>query len=84
MEQEIEVLLKYEEADFNKRLHLFLEFPDLRRAFQEIDLKDLAVQRVFRSLSGQRNKGKHSRLLSFLGRITDIETWCNLLRPFPV
>jgi hypothetical protein len=46
-----------------KRLYLFLQFPDLRWAFQEIELRDL----------GEHNKGKHSRLLSLLSRIIEIK-----------
>ena len=74
MEQEIEILMQYEKADFNKRLHLFLEFPDLRRAFQEMDLKDLVVHRASKSLGEQHKMGKWFQLLSFIGRIKGIET----------
>ena len=84
MEQEIEILIRYGEAGMNKRLNLFLQFPDLRWAFQEIEHKDLAAQMASRSLSEQHNKGKCPRLLSLLGRIIGIETDCNLLRTFPV
>ncbi len=31
------ILAEYREADLNKKLHLFLEFADLRKDFQEID-----------------------------------------------
>jgi len=84
VEEKIEILIQYGEADKNKRLHLFLQFPDLRRDFQEIERKDLAAQMAFRSLGEQHNKRKCSRLLSLLSRIIDIETCCNLLRAFPV
>ena len=30
MEREIDILIQYGEADINKKLHLFLQFPDLR------------------------------------------------------
>jgi len=62
MEQEMEILIRYGEADFNERLHLFLQFPELRGAFQEIEFKNLAAQMAFRSLGRQPNKGKRSRL----------------------
>ena len=39
-----DILQQYTEARINERLHLFLQFPDLRRSFQEIDRKDLAFQ----------------------------------------
>ena len=41
-----DILQQYTEARINERLHLFLQFPDLRRSFQEIDRKDLAFQRT--------------------------------------
>ena len=84
MEQEIEILIRYGEAGMNKRLNLFLQFPDLRWAFQEIEHKDLAAQMASRSLSEQHNKGKCPRLLSLLGRIIGIETDFHLLRTSPV
>lgn len=34
---ENEILTEYQQADFNRRLHLFLEFPDLRTKFTEIE-----------------------------------------------
>jgi hypothetical protein len=44
MEQEIDILIEYGEADINKKLHLFLQFPDWRNAFQEIERKNAAAQ----------------------------------------
>ncbi len=44
MEQEIDILLQYGEADISKKLHLFLQFPDLRSAFQEIERKSAPAQ----------------------------------------
>jgi hypothetical protein len=44
MEQEIDILVQYGEADINKKLHLFLQFPDLRNAFQEIERKNATTQ----------------------------------------
>ena len=41
-----EILRQYTEARIDERLHLFLQFPDLRRSFQEIDRKDLAFHRT--------------------------------------
>jgi hypothetical protein len=67
MEQKIEVLLQYEEADFNERLHLFLGFPDMRRVFQEIERKDLVAQMASKSLGEEHRKGRYSRILSLLG-----------------
>jgi hypothetical protein len=75
MEQEIEILIQYEKADFNKRLYLFLEFPDLRRSFQEMDIKHWVGQRASKSLGKQHKMGGWFQLLSFIGRIINIETW---------
>jgi hypothetical protein len=84
MEQEIEILIRYGEAGMNKRLNLYLQFPDLRWAFQEMEHKDMAAQMASRSFSEEHHKGKCPRLLSLLGRIIGIETNCNLLRTSPV
>lgn len=64
MEEEIEILARYGEADFSKRLHLFLQFPELRWAFQEIEI---------RHLGGEHHKPKRSRLLLFLSPIIEIK-----------
>jgi len=37
MEQAKEILRRYAQADFSKRIYLFLQFPGLRGAFQEIE-----------------------------------------------
>jgi hypothetical protein len=37
MKKEVEILIKYVQADFSKRIFLFLQNPDLRNAFQEIE-----------------------------------------------
>ncbi|OGP74816.1 MAG: hypothetical protein A2V86_16090 [Deltaproteobacteria bacterium RBG_16_49_23] len=51
-----EILKQYTEARINERLHLFLQFPDLRRSFQEIDRKDLAFRKEFMSLREECTK----------------------------
>lgn len=53
-----ERLKQYTEARINERLHLFLQFPDLRRSFQEIDRKDLAYYKAYRLLREEHNKEK--------------------------
>jgi hypothetical protein len=58
MEQEIDILIQYGEADINKKLHLFLQFPDLRSGFQEIERKDLAFQKGFRALLEEHKRAK--------------------------
>jgi hypothetical protein len=39
MERIKEILIHYAQADFYERMHLFLQFPDLRDTFQEIERK---------------------------------------------
>ena len=41
-----EILRQYVESRPDERLHLFLQFPELRSSFQEIDRKDLASQKT--------------------------------------
>jgi len=60
-----EILKQYTEACINERLHLFLQFPDLRRSFQEIDRKDLAYHKVSKSLGEEHNKAKYSYAPSY-------------------
>jgi hypothetical protein len=79
-----EILRQYTEAGINERLHLFLQFPDLRRSFQEIDRKDLAFQKVSTSLREEHDNAKYS--LHFLllrrayHRIIEIGMLKNLLK----
>jgi hypothetical protein len=63
MKKEVEMLTRYTQADFFRRMHMFLEFPGLRGSFQEIDRKDLAAQKAFSTK--QHNRRKCSWLLSF-------------------
>jgi hypothetical protein len=79
-----EILKRYTEARVGERLHLFLQFPDLRESFQEIDRKDLAYHKVSRSLREEHDKAKYS--LHFLQfrrachRIIDARILKNLLK----
>jgi hypothetical protein len=61
-----EILRQYTEARINERLHLFLQFPDLRGSFQEIDRKDLAFQKASISLREEHNKATYSLHLLLL------------------
>ena len=67
MEQEIDILIQYGKADMGKRLHLFLQFPDLRRGFQEIERKKLAAQSGSASLRKEHIKEKCPRSVALLG-----------------
>jgi len=79
-----EILRQYTEARINERLHLFLQFPDLRRSFQEIDRKDLAFQKASTSLREGHNKAKYSLypllLRGVYHRIIEIRILKNLLK----
>ena len=66
MEQKMDILIQYGEADINKKLHLFLQFPDLRSGFQEIERKGLAVQTGSGSLLEKHNACSFPRSQSFL------------------
>jgi len=61
VEKEIDILIQYGEADINKKLHLFLQFPDLRSGFQEIERKNLAFQTGFKSLLEEQKSAKGRR-----------------------
>ena len=45
MKEEIEIVARYRRADADERLYLFLQFPELRISFQEIDLEEYAAQK---------------------------------------
>jgi len=47
MEKAREILRQYTQADFSKRIYLFLQFPDLRDAFQEIERTIVSCSRGF-------------------------------------
>jgi hypothetical protein len=47
MEQAREILRQYAQADFSKRIHLFLQFPGLRDTFQEIERTILCRSKGF-------------------------------------
>ncbi len=55
-----EILKRYTEACIGERLHLFLQFPDLRKSLQEIDRKDLGYRKTSPSLREGHGKAKHS------------------------
>lgn len=53
-----EILERYAAARISERLHLFLQFPDLRGSFQEMDRKDPAYPKVSPSLREEHSKSK--------------------------
>jgi hypothetical protein len=79
-----EILKRYTEARIGERLHLFLQFPDLRGPFQEIDRKDLAYPKVSPSFREEHDKAKYSLPLLLLRgayhRIIEIGILRNLLK----
>jgi len=66
MGQEIDMLIQYGQGDINKKLNLFLQFPDLRSGFQEIERKGLAAQLGSTSLREEHIKEKCAPGLSLL------------------
>jgi hypothetical protein len=79
-----EILKRYTEARIGERLHLFLQFPDLRESFQEIDRKDLAYPKVSPSLGEEHDEAKYSLPLLLLRgvyhRIIEIRILKHLLK----
>jgi hypothetical protein len=61
-----EILKRCTEARIDEKLHLFLQFPALRRSFQEIDRKDLAYPKVSPSLREEQDKAKYPLPFSLL------------------
>ena len=61
------IIAEYRHADFNRRLHMYLQFPPLRSKFMIIDQDDLNDQ-----LSGHlaRRRSSLTALLSVLFRPT--------------
>ena len=51
------LLTEYDHSDFNKRLHLFLEYPELRRDFLRIDQgqERLSQEKRTNNISFQRS-----------------------------
>ena len=47
MKEEIDFLARYKEANENERLYLFLQYPELRISFQEIDLEEYIANRDY-------------------------------------
>ena len=47
MKEEIEIVARYRRADENERLYLFLQYPELRISFQEIDLEEYIANRDY-------------------------------------
>ncbi len=58
-----EILRQYVESHPEERLHLFLQFPNLRRPFQKIDRKELASKAT--SSHEDRAKVRYPFYLSF-------------------
>jgi hypothetical protein len=58
MEKEAERLIKYVQADFSKRMFLFLQNPDLRDAFQEIERSKFRCPTGFSYSTEQHSKEK--------------------------
>ena len=64
MKKETEILIKYVQADFSKRMFLFLQIPDLRDAFQEIERSKFRCPSGFSYSTEQHSKEECCRNLS--------------------
>ena len=64
MEKEEKILIKYVQADFCQRMHMFLQYRDLREDFQEIDRTYLAPQMECKPSLEKHHKEKCFRDLS--------------------
>jgi hypothetical protein len=73
MKKKAEILIEYVQADFCKRMYMFLQFPDLRDAFQEIDRNKLRCPTGFSYATEQKSKEECFRNPSL-----PIGTYCGL------
>jgi len=64
MKKEAEILIKYVQADFSKRMFLFLQNRDLRDAFQEIERSKFHCPNGFPCSTEQKSKENCLRDLS--------------------
>jgi hypothetical protein len=71
MEKEVEMLIQYTQADFFRRMNMFLQFSDLRGSFQAIDRKELAAQKA--SSTRQHYRRRCSWLLPIFSRTNEIK-----------
>jgi hypothetical protein len=60
MERRKEFLDRYEHADFDESLHLYMQYRDLRNAFQEIELKRSAAKSLSVAASDKEKAGWRS------------------------
>jgi hypothetical protein len=89
MKKEAEILIKYVQADFCGRMYMFLQFPDLRGAFQEIDRSKLRCPAGFSYSTEEHSKEKCFRDLSLptgahggVAEIKLLETFLESLKGF--
>jgi len=66
MRDEMEIINEYEEIDFFGRMHLFLQYRDLRGVFQEMEHKESKVQGLEVVLTENPAKGKLPKSLCIL------------------
>ena len=65
--EKIEQLLEaYQEADLQKRLHMYLSYPELRREFIEIDRNEISSAHKAEALYNTPDRG---RTASFAARV---------------
>jgi|WetSurMetagenome_2_1015567.scaffolds.fasta_scaffold374554_1 hypothetical protein len=66
--REMEILRQYEQSEFSERMLLFIQFPDLRSIFQEIEFKESAAQRTY--TFSNKTKDSNQTVMSRQGRDT--------------
>ena len=71
MKKVVKILQQYAQADFSQRIYLFLQFPDLRDAFQEIERKGFPCSHDFAYSTEQHSKEQRSGCILFLRRISE-------------
>lgn len=73
MNKELEIIRQYEKTGFCERMHLFLQFRDLRDIFQELEFnRSEEVEQVVSSADQPKNS-KYPWLLSLFKRNREIK-----------
>lgn len=60
MERVTEILIQYAQADLSQRIPLFLQYPDLRDVFGEIERAEYYCLKGFSNAMGLQGDGKYS------------------------
>ncbi|MBA4394481.1 MAG: hypothetical protein C0407_13090 [Desulfobacca sp.] len=66
MREKMEIIREYEQNGFCERMHLFLQFRDLRDVFQEMEHKESEARKRMVASAEEPTKRKHPEFLSVL------------------